>query len=108
MKVAKKCVMSECKYYKEYGECSSVCSQYLIKPVLTNYDRIRNMTIDEMAEFMRTMLDCVSCQSKMMNNNNPLGKEKCNDTDYFKMCNGDYRKCLSVCKKWLLQKINSQ
>lgn len=74
----------------------------------TNYERIKSLTIDEMAEFMRTMLDCVSCQNKMMNNNNPLGKEKCNDTDYFKMCNGDYRKCLAVCKKWLSQEIDSQ
>lgn len=71
----------------------------------TNYDKIKNMSIEEMAEFMRTMLDCVSCQNKMMNNNNPLGKEKCNDTDYFKMCDGDYKKCVAVCKKWLESEV---
>ena len=54
MELVKKCVMAECDYYKEYGECSSVCSHYLIKPVLTNYDRIRNMSVEEMARFMAT------------------------------------------------------
>lgn len=63
------------------------------------------MSVDDLAEFMRTMLDCVSCQNKMMNNNNPLGKEKCNDTDYYKMCDGDYRKCVAVCKKWLESEV---
>ena len=71
-----------------------------------NFDRIRNMSVEEMAEFMRKMLDCVSCQNKMMNNNNPFGKEKCNDIDYFKMCEGDYTKCIAVCKQWLLQEVS--
>lgn len=54
MAVVKKCAMSECAYYKEYGECSSVCEHYLIKPVLTNHDRILNMNVDEMANFLAT------------------------------------------------------
>ena len=48
MEFVKKCIPSECDYYKEYGECSSVCSHYNIKPNLTNHDRIRNMSLDEM------------------------------------------------------------
>ncbi len=79
--------------------------EFVDKVRITNYDRIRNMSIDEMAEFMRKMLDCVSCQNKMMNNNNPLGKGKCNDTDYYKMCDGDYNKCIAVCKKWLESEV---
>lgn len=74
----------------------------------SNYDRIKNMTVEEMAEFMRTMLDCVSCQNKMMNSGNPLGKEKCNDDTYYQMCNGDYRKCLMTCKKWLESEVTDE
>ena len=63
------------------------------------------MSVNEMAEFMRSMLDCISCQNKMMNENNIHklinNPQKCNDNDFYKMCNGDYTKCLSVCKKWL-------
>lgn len=58
MEFVKKCVMAECDYYKEYGECSSVCSHYLIKPVLTNYDRIRNMSILEMVMWLRCNIGC--------------------------------------------------
>lgn len=87
----------------------TACKQFYAEgTTITNYDRIKSMTVDEMVDFMRTMLDCVSCQNKMMNNSNPVGKEKCNGDDYFKMCEGDYRKCLAVCKKWLLQEIKPQ
>ena len=48
MNIVKKCIKEDCDYFKEYGECSSVCDKYLIKPVLTNFDRIRNMELDEM------------------------------------------------------------
>lgn len=49
MDVVKKCIKEECDYFKEYGECSSVCEHYNIKPTLSNYDKIRNMNLGEMA-----------------------------------------------------------
>ena len=65
MAAVKKCVMSECKYYQEYGECSSFCEYYRIKPVLTRYDRILNMSVDEIAgviqRFCRSMESCYQC-----------------------------------------------
>ena len=73
-----------------------------LKNPQNNYYRIKAMSVDELAEFMRSMLDCVSCQNKLMNSN-PLGDKKCSDTDYFKMCGGDFRKCHTVCRQWLLQ-----
>lgn len=60
MEFVKKCVPAECDYHKEYGECSSVCERYLIKPVLTNYDRIRNMSILEMVMWLRHNIGCGS------------------------------------------------
>ena len=48
----------------------------------------------------------VKYKTTIYNRSNPFGKEKCNDTDYYKMCDGDYRKCLAVCKKWLEGEID--
>lgn len=63
--------------------CNACCP--LTKPQ-TNADRIRAMTDDDLAEFMRSMMDCVSCYK----------------TFSFE-CNGNYDHCLSVCLKWLQQ-----
>ena len=87
MEIVKKCVMAECDYYKEYGECSSVCERYLIKPVLTNYDRVRNMSIDEIAVFMG---EC--------------GHDFPPYCDCKKVENCD-QNCLSCAKQWLSQEI---
>ena len=57
------------------------------KPV-TNANRIRSMDDEELAKFMRSMMDCVSCEK----------------TFSFK-CNGNYHHCLSVCLKWLKQPV---
>ena len=87
MELVKKCVPAECDYYKEYGECSSVCERYLIKPVLTNHDRIRNMSIDEMAKFM-----------------NECGHDFPPYCDYKRAENCD-QNCLNCAKQWLSQEI---
>ena len=102
MENIEKCSGVNCPMQMGYdvANCQVKDCPFRTKP-LNRYDLIRHFTIDQMAEFMREMLDCVSCQNKMMNNNNPFGKEKCNDIDYYKMCGGDYRKCLAICKKWL-------
>lgn len=45
-----KCMNDECEYFKQYGECSSVCVKNGFNKIITNFDRIKNMTIEEMAE----------------------------------------------------------
>ena len=64
-------------HYK--GECGH-------KAPLTNADRIRAMTDEELAELMRSMMDCDSCGNMFS----------------FK-CDGSYEHCSSVCLKWLQQ-----
>lgn len=74
--------------------------------IVTNADRIRAMTDEELAVFMFSMVDCVSCENKLMNNGKLVFGEKrktCTDKDYHAMCNGDGRKCEAVCLKWLQQ-----
>ena len=50
----------------------------------TNADRIRAMSDKELAELMRSMMDCDSCGNMFS----------------FK-CDGSYEHCLSVCLRWL-------
>ena len=51
---------------------------------MTNADRIRAMSDKELAELMRSMMDCDSCGNMFS----------------FK-CDGSYEHCSSVCLKWL-------
>ena len=51
---------------------------------MTNADHIRTMSDKELAELIRSMMDCVSCE-KMFS---------------FK-CDESYEHCLSVCLNWL-------
>lgn len=64
-------------HYK--GECGH-------KAPLTNADRIRAMSDKELAELMRSMMDCDSCGNMFS----------------FK-CDGSYEHCSSVCLNWLQQ-----
>lgn len=64
-------------HYK--GECGH-------KAPLTNADRIRAMSDEELAELMRSMMDCDSCGNMFS----------------FK-CDGSYEHCSSVCLNWLQQ-----
>ena len=57
----------------------------LNKP-LTNAQKIRAMSDKELAELMRSMMDCDSCGNMFS----------------FK-CDGSYEHCLSVCLEWLQQ-----
>ena len=52
----------------------------------TNADRIRAMSDEELAELMRSMMDCDSCGNMFS----------------FK-CDGSYEHCSSVCLNWLQQ-----
>lgn len=49
-----KCVAEKCDYFNEYGECSSACINNGYKKVLTNYDRIQNMSVEEMSDFLKS------------------------------------------------------
>ena len=51
---------------------------------MTNADRIRSMSDEELAELMRSMMDCDSCGNMFS----------------FK-CDGSYEHCSSVCLEWL-------
>lgn len=53
-----------------------------VKAIITNYDKIKNMTIDEMAEFITRSI-CLSCIYIKENRN----------------CKG--KKCISGIKQWL-------
>ena len=47
-----KCANDECEYFKEYGECSSACVKNGFNKIITNFDRIKNMSFDEMYLFI--------------------------------------------------------
>ena len=83
--------MSKCKTCKKYDDCRSgsgltwPCGAY-VPAQTTNADRIRAMSDEELAELMRSMMDCDSCENMFS----------------FK-CDGSYEHCSSVCLKWLQQ-----
>ena len=108
-----------CKQCKNYDECQfdAACNNAVFDPdvsaeyctgfeLITNADRIRAMSDEELAAFMFSMVDCVSCQNKLMNNGKLVfgaDRKTCTDKDYYAMCDGDGRKCESVCLEWLKQ-----
>ena len=50
---------------------------------MNNYEKIKNMTLDEMARFLYKITDCQECLA---------------DTDY---CNYSCTRCLKTLKQWL-------
>lgn len=64
-----------------------ICKSGRYKP--TNADRIRGMSDEELAVFMRNMMDCVSCH-KVMSRSDIT-------------CTGNYKECVKRCKQWLRQ-----
>lgn len=48
----KKCVNEDCQYFRENGKCHEVCKYSKIKRIITNADRIRSMSDEELAEFL--------------------------------------------------------
>ena len=53
----KKCPSKECPYFEMYGECSSACRKNGYTKILTNFDRIKNMSVEEMATFICGIYD---------------------------------------------------
>lgn len=84
MSICEKCANMNCNHAVEPNEIVVACGAY--KPPMTNADRIRAMSDEELSKFMRSMMDCVSCEK----------------TFSFK-CDGNYNHCLPVCLKWLHQ-----
>lgn len=48
-----KCLNDNCDYFNNHGECSEVCERNGFKKVITNYDRIMSMSLDELHEFLK-------------------------------------------------------
>ena len=102
-----KCTGVRCQmqYGYKVEECNQTDCPYRTEPI-TNADRIRAMSDEELAAFMFSMVDCVSCQNKLMNNGKLVfgaDRKTCTDKDYYAMCDGDGRKCERVCLEWLKQ-----
>jgi hypothetical protein len=53
----KKCPSKECPYFEMYGKCAPVCLKKGYTKILTNFDRIKNMSVDELATFICGIYD---------------------------------------------------
>lgn len=54
---------------------------------MNNFERIKNMTVDEMVKFLDEGFSCYECELYFR--------------DFFKECKNE--NCLKACKQWLLQ-----
>lgn len=72
-------------------EIERKCDDYEVK---TNYDYIKQMSIDEMVDYFSDMFDCNLCSESEKFSDNPLlFDEKC-DND-----------CIKHCKEWLESEV---
>ena len=80
--------VSVCRFWEALDMAVKALEDVTDKNVekMTNADRIRTMSDKELAELMRSMMDCDSCGNMFS----------------FK-CDGSYEHCSSVCLKWLQQ-----
>lgn len=46
-----KCINEDCQYFKEHKKCSEECTKRGIKKIVTNADKIRNMSDEELSKF---------------------------------------------------------
>lgn len=51
----RKCVNEYCQFFIEHGECSEVCTNQGIAKIVTNADKIRDMSDEELADFLVTV-----------------------------------------------------
>ena len=62
---------------------------------MTNYDRIQNMSVEEMVKFFEGHFDCNFCaESERLSDSPFLENEKCDE------------KCTYHIKQWLLREVN--
>ena len=92
---------SNCKHTNKTEDefpCSVCVHRYTDKyePVTkTNYDRIKSMSVEEMAEFFEGHFDCNFCPESERLSDSPLLKyEKCDE------------KCIYHITQWLLQEVS--
>ena len=65
--------------------CNCMCENYNMFEPITNYDRIKSMSVEEMAELIDKNYKCRKCAY------------------YHKCCNGD---CTNGIIQWLLQEVS--
>ena len=53
----KKCVNEDCQYFREHGECSEVCTNQGIMKIVTNIDKLRSMTVEELAQWFAELIE---------------------------------------------------
>ena len=95
--------MKHCKrhYFISNGMCldnmrecvKENCNQW--QP-FTNYDRIRNMSVDEMAKCLADRFDCSLCPEQENRRNKLFFNEDCDG------------KCEEHCKQWLESEVDTE
>lgn len=66
-----------------------------LQATTTNYDRIKAMTVEEMADYFAYMFDCNLCPEQQRLSDNPLLEdERCDNN------------CMKHCKQWLEQEVS--
>ena len=71
--------------------------EIISSPIKTNYDRIKSMSVEEMAELFEGHFDCNFCSENERLSDSPLLKgEKCDE------------KCTYHIKQWLLQEESDE
>ena len=93
-----------------FSDCYDECSKAIRKIVMlddyciygerendigmTNYNRIQQMSIDEMAEWLSDIFDCDNCtEHERLSDNLLLKDEQCD------------QKCVEHCKEWLMSEV---
>lgn len=64
--------------------------EIITSPIRTNYDRIKSMSVEEMAEYLSDHWSCIGCAFEKV----------CDDNLY------RYISCHKNIKQWLLQEVN--
>ena len=89
----------KCKHnYKSnnYSEpkCNQMCANYSDFEPITNFERIKRMTIDEMAYYLVERWNCPDCSEHERLSDNPLLKGQICDMQ-----------CKKHCKEWLESEV---
>lgn len=63
--------------------------EIMTSPIRTNYDRIKSMSVEEMAEYLSDHWSCIDCA-------------------FEKDCDDNYISCHKNIKQWLEQEVNDE
>lgn len=87
----------ELKEHLDKVEILKDISQIVTPVKMTNYDRIKSMSVEEMADFFEGHFDCNFCPESERLEDSPLLKgEKCDE------------RCTYHIKQWLLQEVSDE